>query len=94
MTPEEARTKWCSEVRIGLVITDSPGARPTVNAVNRYVATTAAGKLVDKGVAQNANCIADDCMKWRWAPKPQADKLNADHAPHGYCGLAGVPAPD
>ena len=90
MTPDEARTKWCPFARVGLVITDTPGAQPTVNAVNRYVAATGAGKMEHSGVAQGAHCIADGCMAWRWGPKPHpAIQSNPPQQRSGYCGLTG-----
>lgn len=34
------------------------------------------------------NCIASDCMMWRWRLSPN-DVEWRDRKPDGYCGLAG-----
>lgn len=36
------------------------------------------------------NCIASDCMMWRWR-KPGFDGVPSSDKTKGYCGLAGKP---
>ncbi len=73
MTEDEAKTKWCPFVRhVWEHNVDFPGA------YNRIV-------VPDPGA--NLNCVASDCMAWRWAAFAEGE----EHAGnvHGYCGLAG-----
>lgn len=44
------------------------------------------------GIAENCNCIASDCMAWRWYVDPLVREL-VDNPPKrvGFCGLAGNP---
>ena len=47
----------------------------------------------------HTKCIASDCMAWRWAPAPYADKVTIKIPPDqseatdrkGYCGAFGTP---
>jgi len=67
---EQAKSKWCPMVHIRHTAFYLP-------------------KMRDKAITETlekqrvyANCIASDCMMWRWHP---------DYRQDGYCGLAGVP---
>ena len=42
-------------------------------------------------IQAGCNCIASDCMVWRWSYAPEEAKGNKN-GPLGYCGLAGKPA--
>lgn len=45
----------------------------------------------------NSNCIASQCMAWRWGAPPTGwlEHATAEqrktYRPHGFCGLAGKP---
>ena len=75
MTEEQARKKWCPHVR-------HEGNSVTFNR------GTAHGPLNDHpgNVGTLCNCIASDCMSWRWD-----HDANRDFRERGYCGLAGKP---
>ena len=44
----------------------------------------------------DVNCLASDCMAWRWVrthvAKDNHPTLSATEDKYGYCGLAGDPA--
>ena len=68
MTEQEAITKWCPMSR-----TSSGGDENTT--INR---------LSDSNnFTAEINCIASDCMMWRWESKYPENHKN------GYCGLGG-----
>lgn len=71
MTEEEAKTKWCPHVRIW----SESGA-----GANR-------DPYCGHSDTDKANCIAADCMAWRWT-QPETGDRPLD----GYCGLAGAPS--
>jgi len=85
LTEEEARKKWCPQVRITLI---ESGPSPSHNRVcmegNTYNAI-------------GANCIASECMMWRWGSKfetgeEQEDLRQMDEkSTKGYCGLGDNP---
>jgi hypothetical protein len=74
-TEEEAKTKWCPEVRTGLV---------AGMAVNYHIGGTMGGPHAGE-VHEETRCVASGCMMWRWydsagrAPR------------RGFCGKAGAP---
>jgi len=78
MTEEEARKKWCPMARV------FSGTNQWVCACNR--------NMLDRD-SKKANCIASDCMMWRWHPKfvPPGKTVNLDDIKQtlGYCGKGG-----
>ena len=70
MTEEEAKTKWCPEAH-----------RRTTVVVHK-------DQLLNKQEMEEAvnrdNCIASDCMMWRWSNHRDDCKI-------GYCGKGGKP---
>ena len=96
MTEDEAKTKWCPEVRTGLV---------SGMAVNRHVAD---GPHSPNGVYHETRCIGSSCMAWRWSVQNNATGevvqqqsrvaaefllkvVDFEASIGGYCGLAGKP---
>jgi hypothetical protein len=75
-TAEEAATKWCPEVRTGLI---------AGMAVNRHVADLPGGF---DGVYDETRCIGPKCMAWRWNTEARFGVIAPDV---GYCGKAGKP---
>jgi len=71
MTEEEARTKWCPQIRW-----TSHGEGYSDPFENR---------------GSNCNCIASDCMMWRWNRDIMAGGSGRAEPTQGYCGLAGKP---
>ena len=69
MKEEEAKTKWCPQIR--------------------FTGTDNEGFFNNRGA--NCNCLASDCMMWKWDitlnRELAADKINRDDY-EGYCGLA------
>lgn len=76
LTEEEAKTKWCPEVRTGL----NAGM-----AVNRHVAD--APGAID-GVYDETRCRGSACMAWRWHNDGLSDYPPDTK---GFCGKAGRP---
>ena len=73
MTEQEARTKWCPMVRITWYPTPAP--ETSISGWNRD--------------EMNTNCMASDCMMWRWHGGRRPEKQM--EAARGYCGLGGKP---
>lgn len=77
MTEDEARTKWCPMVRY----LDFNGS--IINNRGQYL----------EGVYPNTmECIASDCMLWRWMDTNVDDGKGGtkrDTRTYGFCGLAG-----
>jgi len=75
MREEEAKTKWCPHIQVT--------AAQSMNDVE-YGDNRGNGD-------ENHNCIASDCMMWKWDiilnRELAADKINRDDY-EGYCGLA------
>jgi hypothetical protein len=88
-----AKTKWCPFARVVATADEqaddaTPGApagfnRPSVGEPNGL---------------RNADCIASECMAWRWitspgpeASPPEGGPLSSTPELEGYCGLAGKP---
>jgi hypothetical protein len=69
-TEEEARKCWCPFARVGSETTGAGG-------LNRDYQTGSVGK---------ADCIASECMAWRW--EPDSPKPIEQH--RGFCGVAGL----
>lgn len=78
-TPEQAKELWCPMVRLA-------GCRPSgevdpgQTVVNRLQIDINSGA----SIPDSANCIAEKCAMWRWAPQ-EDDEIR------GYCGIAGRP---
>lgn len=86
-TEEEARTKWCPEVRINLFHVDTAKDLVSVSATsNRHPQH----ELMQ--LPTEYQCIAGSCMHWRWQ-YPLTVKMTEDEAKarRGYCGLSGEP---
>lgn len=87
MTEDEARQKWCPFVRFTHPFTvksdDHTKSRKAYDRWNNR------NTDIESGSDDNANCIASNCMMWRW-------KTGVDHGgtgtvtlDTGYCGLEG-----
>lgn len=93
LTEEEAKTKWCPQMRQPqFVMTTIQGASPVV----------VGGSNADQDGMRfpRHNCIASACMAWRWwdaaGPLCSDEGRPLEDAPdpsarRGYCGLAGKP---
>lgn len=79
-TETEAKTKWCPHMRQPACMPDG-----TSVAVNFLPA--------DNGPDSRGNCIASECMAWRWAKRDSfGDTIGEGRSTtEGYCGLAGAP---
>jgi len=80
LTEDEARQKWCPHVR-GVVLHDG---ELTLTGNTALKSSNSAVRF------KNPDCIASDCMSWRWSPKRTNDGRTLDQT-KGYCGLAGRP---
>ena len=80
MTENEAKTKWCPQVRFA---DPRDGGKPSVEPTswNRFD-----GEWDFTGLL----CIASDCMMWRWNIDPLDHPHDYDKT-GGYCGLGGRP---
>lgn len=102
-TEEEARKLWCAHSRIGRYEGDSSlgigGA-----AVNRFWSELKRWFGWDLEIEEleecSTNCIASQCMAWRWervrqivpAKDPRAEQgVRFVDGERGFCGLAGKP---
>ena len=84
MTEEEAKQRWCPYAIYVFGNGRVSGNRDDEGG-RSYV--------LSQGVC---NCIASDCMLWRWElTQHQANELNArgnnKAVAYGYCGLGGKP---
>ncbi len=94
-TPDEARQCWCPFVRKLAVFDSNQGRRP--GTFNR---------AAEDELVPSCNCIADECMAWRWgyvleelteidetaaAFKAVPQFAVSKSGKTGYCGLAGKP---
>jgi len=85
-TEEQAKTKWCCESRNRFCQAGDYAAENRFCQAGDYAAENRfcqAGDYIHQKTASWQNCIASDCMKWRWA------KLSHKGFQMGYCGLAG-----
>lgn len=73
-TEEDAKTKWCPQVRYLAIFRDAMGARECSGAYNRAA----------EDIIGTSKCIASDCMMWRFE-----NGSPAYPATKGFCGLAG-----
>ncbi|HEY1858697.1 hypothetical protein [Acidocella sp.] len=86
MTEEEAKTKWCPDVRLR-----SAGEFPAYNRVQDL------GAPFPHALFPNAaSCIGSACMAWRATDNAKQKSLPDGASPPvfvaaGYCGRAGKP---
>lgn len=87
-TEEEARKKWCPEVRCvgGSDEVDPPQPRPPAANCHLNVGPSGLGLV---RVPKYARCIASECMAWRWRRTTYGDE--PARISLGYCGKAGAP---
>jgi hypothetical protein len=83
MTEDEARKKWCPQVRF--VISDKFGL-----TFNNRINSQAELSAQQDGRPTASRCIASRCTAWRWIKPAQRKGRAVKHA-CGYCGLAGRP---
>ncbi len=92
LTEDEAKTKWCPEVRTGL----NAGM-----AVNYHIGQSRNDRHAGD-VHEETSCVASGCMMWRWRgwrgandtdPFIVSDPKDCSGAPqhYGFCGKAGRP---
>ncbi len=75
MTEEEAKTKWCPYVL---------NAGCNRNPVDGVRVLSGELKMLPGG----AQCVASDCMMWRWEVNPEACDIFRNSTTKGCCGLA------
>lgn len=73
MTEDQAKQKWCPFSRMAHWNAPTGGNRPTD----------------PDGFIPHVNCIASDCMAWRWSLTNAEVKDGRLTPKEGYCGLAG-----
>jgi len=77
LTEEEAKKKWCPEVRLTASDGEWHTNRPPGNAPD---------------AVESYLCCASMCMAWRWGIIEHQRNLPAsDRTRAGYCGKAGAP---
>lgn len=79
MTEDEAKTKWCPFVRLGVTGCQAGG-------VNR-IADISASKVT----TDIAPCIVSQCIAWRYIDGYGPEETKLGDKTKGYCGLAGKP---
>ena len=79
MDEQTARQKWCP-------MAANRGLNVTTHNSERVVIKTAYWAEGDDDDL-TTNCIASDCMLWRWRRHTSGEVSNK----HGYCGLGGRP---
>jgi hypothetical protein len=72
---EEAKTKWCPMVRKFI----SGGSSEIPSFGDAFALTS-----YNRGQKNNLNCLASECMMWRWCYDSMGETPIK-----GYCGLAG-----
>jgi len=91
LTEQEAKDKWCPQVRFE----DTESNSQPANAWTIY--SSVIHEVEQYGTERNpkmCRCIASECMMWRWRISPQsANEINASGnagaIAQGYCGLSG-----
>ena len=86
MTEDEAKGKWCPQVRFA---DPRDGEKPSVEP-------TSWNRFDEEWDYTGLLCIASDCMMWRWNAYGAVDVRGKSIAvpiteQGGYCGLAGKP---
>ena len=90
LTEQEAKEKWCPQIRRSSVLAETHMGAPTV------------ATAVNVGAKIQNNCRASECMMWRWQHKHKytnvpfgGPRVPTEELPReewtGYCGLGGVP---
>lgn len=90
LTEKEAREKWCP---FALVPTQIAKFGNAVNERTTYeFHPSASNRHPGPEPREGCQCIASDCMAWRWRRRYADDKKDAEisHCT-GYCGLGGKP---
>jgi hypothetical protein len=77
MTEDEARTKWCPFVRAAIISV-------TANDIPPHNRASSSSNPDINGI----NCIASDCMMWRWFYADAHGDPLVEHVHSGHCGLA------
>lgn len=97
MTEDEARKKWCPMARVSIHAPEE-SRKDFISTGNRWQAESSRKSL--NVYPQGAQCIASDCMMWRWEVEIDELKLDGNNITitaddvvfretgHGYCGLA------
>jgi len=90
MTEEQAKTKWCPMTRLE-GNEEGPFNRMAFS-LKRWFKWECTSPYQENA----ANCIASDCMMWRWQRTPErAKEMGRKALSHeyyeedGYCGLTG-----
>lgn len=82
MTEDEAKKRWCPMVRV--IVTPQCVEWQQRALTNRI-------SFVESGSSES-NCIASDCMAWRWEDDLIAEEYRPKKKSNkGYCSLAGKP---
>lgn len=80
-TEDEARKMWCPFVQVALAQSHGAFGHSSSSRTNRPPETYRDGRNIK---LDGPNCIAADCMAWRWKKVS-----NVFSTTHGHCGLAG-----
>lgn len=89
LTEQEAKTKWCPEVRV------------TRRTSHDDVDFSETNRGEDASCDNAHSCLGSACMAWRWADDANGEASyrrtpvkdaagHFDNAPMGYCGKAGA----
>lgn len=77
MTPQQANACWCPFAEVALS--------------GNTIYDNRGGTSQTTTPAVNFNCIADQCMAWRWHLIDAAgNQISLAQATDGYCGMAGA----
>lgn len=87
LTEEEARSKWCPEVRH---LGDGGGGGGTWNRTMAMMTRIFGWDGSNPYPDATCNCIASECMAWRWV-KEFEPYVGDRPSTQGYCGKAGKP---
>lgn len=74
VTEEKARTMWCPHARVDTLGTDWDHAGTTVGVA-------ACNRAEERKMHEKPNCIASECMAWRWGQPPRETMRNYHDAP-------------
>lgn len=80
MTEDEAKTKWCPFART-VTVTDGEVVPGTSGNRHHYESDIVSYDHPN-------NCIASECMAWRWDAGENVSNPNPKNTDQGYCGLA------
>lgn len=88
MTEEEARKKWCPFARVIAGEMRDGFMKPLRDVAPHNRVQEAGSEADDPTWHQTHNCIASECMAWRWVEEFEPYVGNKPST-KGYCGLAG-----